>query len=503
MADYKKIAKNSLLLYMRTIITILISIYTSRVILDILGVTDYGIYNVVGGIVVVLGALNGSLAGASTRFITYSSGRYDIKKVSSTFVTLNRIHTIISVIFFIVVEPIGTWYIYTKLNIPRESITGAFWIFQFSVVTSIVSLISVPYNSLIIAYEKMDTFAYVSIIESILKLTAVYALLLFNEKNRLVIYGLLICTIQISIRIYYGIYCRKTFKLDCSSKTDKNVLREIFKFVGWKFNGDLAFIGCSQGLNLVLNLFFGPVVNAARGIAQQVQNFGTIFVQNYQMAIQPQIIKSYASDNISETETLIHMSSKIGFFFILIIAVPILIFTQEILSLWLVDVPEYSVFLVRISLIVCMIYTLRNPLIQAINATGDIKKFQIYEGTCLLLVVPMCYLGLKCFDFTLQFAMITYLLIEIFAQLIRVWIVFPICRMKYSNYIRRVILPIFKVGIFVCPVVLIPKIKLSLYEMLGCIMVIDLYILIICFFIGLNRMERHKIIYMINSKIKL
>lgn len=344
------------MLYIRMLITTGISVFTSRAVLEILGIVDFGIYNVVGGIVIVLGFVNGSLAGASTRFLTYAIGAEDKEKEKHIFSTLLIIHRSVALFLVVIVEIIGVWFLYNKMNIPADRMVAAFWVLQCSVLTSTISLISVPYNSLIIAYERMDAFAYISVFESIAKLGIVYSLLLLGNVDRLIVYAILMCIIQIAVRIIYGWFCRKNFSVTHSHMGfDKHLTKQMAVFIGWKINGDLAFVGCGQGLNIVLNMFFGPVVNAARGISVQVQNITNTFIQSYQMALQPQIIKSYASGNLSYMRRLVIICSKYGFYLMLMVAFPILNYTESILNLWLVHIPEDTIFLVQIILLVCFI----------------------------------------------------------------------------------------------------------------------------------------------------
>ena len=488
------------------LITMCISLYTSRAILSILGISDFGIYNVVGGMVSLIGFINGSLAGASTRFITYSTGKDNETDQARTLSTLIIIHRIIAIILIVVIEIVGTWFLYNKINIPEERMNAAFWVLQCSILTMSVSLISVPYNSLIIAHERMDVFAVISVCESVAKLGIVYMLLLFNNADRLIVYAVLIAIVQILVRVAYGCFCYSQFPIVRTRGVfDKKLLTDIFAFIGWKINGDLAFLGCTQGINIVLNLFFGPVVNAARGISVQVQNLANTFIQNYQMALQPQIIKAYATDELPYMRTLIVACSKYGFYLMLLIAFPVLNYTDSILELWLKQVPENTVFLVRIILLVCFISPLRQPLIQAVNATGKIKKFQIIEGSSLLLAVPVVYVELKIFHSSLEMAMISYMIIEYITQILRVLIVLPYINMSYRNYLTSVLLPIFKVILIL---ILFRSIIVNIadgYSIASTVVgvaISDIVCAIVCFLVGMDKTERYKVIMLLKSKLK-
>lgn len=487
------------------LITTGISVFTSRAILGILGIVDFGIYNVVGGIVIVLGFVNGSLAGASTRFLTYAIGAGDKEKEKRTFSTLLIIHRSVALFLAVIVEIVGVWFLYNKMNIPVDRMTAAFWVLQCSVLTSTISLISVPYNSLIIAYERMDAFAYISVFESIAKLGIVYSLLLFGDIDRLIVYAIFMCILQIIVRVIYGWFCRKNFAIaHFHTGFDKHLTKQIANFVGWKINGDLAFVGCSQGLNIVLNMFFGPVVNAARGISVQVQNITNTFIQSYQMALQPQIIKSYASGNLSYMGQLIIICSKYGFYLMLLVAFPVLNYTEPILKLWLVHIPEDTVFLVQIILLVCFITPLRQPLIQSINATGKIKRFQIVEGSILLMAVPIVYIELKYFQFSLFTIMFSYLCIELLAQIARILVVLPYVDFSYRKYVLVILCPIGKVvaGLVAVRFFIISYLSNTNWEIFCGLCLSEVSCVIICALFGMSSSERLQIMSFICNKIK-
>ena len=500
-----RIARNTIMLYIRMLITTGISVFTSRAVLEILGVVDFGIYNVVGGIVIVLGFVNGSLAGASTRFLTYAMGVGDKEKEKRTFSTLLTIHKGMALFLAIIVEVVGVWFLYNKMNIPEDRMIAAFWVLQCSVLTSTISLISVPYNSLIIAYERMDAFAYISVFESIAKLGIIYSLLLLGNIDRLIIYAILMCVLQVTVRIIYGWFCRKNFAVvHYRVGFDKYIARQMAVFIGWKINGDLAFVGCGQGLNIVLNMFFGPVVNAARGISVQVQNITNTFIQSYQMALQPQIIKSYASGDLLYMRKLVVLCSKYGFYLMLMVAFPILNYTETILDIWLVHIPNDTVYLVQIILLVCFITPLRQPLIQSINATGKIKLFQIIEGTILLMVVPIAYIELKYFQVSLSTVMATYLCIEYLAQIARIWIVLPHIKFPYWEYTKVILYPIWKVLIILTAIhyFIVGFFSNGNWKIFCGLCLSELLCIVICFTFGMSADERKRILLIITNKIK-
>lgn len=438
----KRIAKNTLLLYFRMLLIIIITLYTSRVILNTLGVDDYGIYNVVGGVITMLGFLNGSLGGASSRFITFALGKGDKNKLQDVFSTVLCVHFLLAGIIVLLAETVGLWFICNKLVIPAERMTAALWVYHCAILSMVVTIISVPYNALIIAYERMDAFAYISILEVTLKLLIVWVLV-YISADKLIVYALLYLAIQLIIRMSYSRYCSIHFR-EIKSKLQWNIslMKEISTYAGWTVNGNLAVMGYTQGINILLNLFFGPAVNAARGVAVQVQTAIMSFVQNFQMAVRPQIIKSFATNDMSYMHKLIIASSKYGFFLLLLLAFPIMFGIDAILEIWLGIVPEHTANFVRIMLFVGMIEPLSVSLLSAIHATGDIKKFQIYEGSALLSIVPIAYVLLKVYHITPEAVMWVYFGVALITQGIRIWIVLPKISMKYSVYIHRVILPL-------------------------------------------------------------
>ena len=297
-----------------------VTFYTSRIVLNVLGIEDYGIYNVVGGVVAMLGFLNGSLGGASSRFITFVLGKGDKKELQDIFSTVLCVHFLLAGIIVLVGETVGLWFVCHKLVIPAERMSIALWVYHCSILTTAVSIISVPYNSLIIAYEKMEAFAWISIVEAVLKLVIAW-LLLYIPCDKLMIYAVLYFVVQVIIRLAYGRYCSTHFT-DVKSrlKWNASLVKQIASYAGWTVNGNLAVMGYTQGINILLNLFFGPMVNAARGVAVQVQAAVMTFVQNFQMAVQPQIVKSYATDNLTYMHKLIVISSKYGTFLLLLLA---------------------------------------------------------------------------------------------------------------------------------------------------------------------------------------
>ena len=313
-SENRRIAKNTILLYFRMILLLCVSLYTSRVILDALGFVDYGIYNVVGGVVAMFSFVNMALANSTSRFITYALGKDDVNYSRKVFNASFKVHLLIAIVVFIIAETVGLWFLHNKLVIPDNRLQTAVWVYHLSVISSLISILYAPFNAVIIAHEKMGAFAFMSILEGLLKLS--FALYIsVTDFDRLLLYAiLLLCASVINVFVYL-IYCIRNFtEVIFTRRGDTSIIKEISSFAGWSMIGNLAYIGYTQGLNILLNLFFGPQVNAARGISNQLQGAVMGFVTNFQMAINPQITKSFAKQDFSRLHTLVFSSSKFSFF---------------------------------------------------------------------------------------------------------------------------------------------------------------------------------------------
>lgn len=361
----KRIAKNTLLLYVRMLFMMAVTLYTSRVVLNTLGVEDFGIYNVVGGVVAMFSVISGSLSAAISRFITYELGKGDKEKLIRIFSSSVTIQLVLGLIILILAEAIGIWFLNAKMTIPTDRMYAANWVFQLSILTFIINLISVPYNAAIIAHEKMSAFAYISILEVVAKLVIVY-MLLWSPFDKLIFYAILMASVALIIRFVYGYYCKRHFE-ECTYHFifDKELLKKMFGFAGWNFIGATSAVLRDQGGNIVINLFCGPAVNAARGIAYQVNNAISGFVSNFMMALNPQITKSYAAGDKEYMMTLIHQGARLSFYILLILSLPVIINAHYILTLWLKIVPEHTTQFVQLVLIFAMSESISNPLITA------------------------------------------------------------------------------------------------------------------------------------------
>lgn len=391
----KRIAKNTLLLYVRMLFMMAVSLYTSRVVLNALGVEDFGIYNVVGGVVAMFTILSGSLSAAISRFITYELGKGNQENLNKIFSSAVTIQLGLASIIILLAEIIGIWFLNVKMNIPEMRMEAANWVFQFSILTFAINLISVPYNASIIAHEKMSAFAYISILEAIGKLAIAY-LIVVSPMDKLIFYAILMCIVALIVRFTYGNYCKRHF-IECTYHFiwDKQLLKQMFGFAGWNFIGAASAVLRDQGGNVVINLFCGPTVNAARGIAFQVNTAVNQFVTNFMTALNPQITKSYATENKEYMMTLIFQGARLSFYMLLLLSLPILVNTHYILELWLKIVPEHAVLFVQLVLIFAMSESISQPLITAMLATGKIRNYQIIVGGLQMMNLPISYLLLR------------------------------------------------------------------------------------------------------------
>ena len=490
-ANNKRIAKNTLFLYFRMLFMMLISLYTSRVVLNTLGVEDYGIYNVVGGVVATFSIISGSLSAAISRFITFDLGKGDEKHLKRTFVTSVNVQFSIAILVLILGETIGVWFLNSKMNIPVERMDAANWVLHCSLVAFAINLISVPYNSCIIAHEHMKAFAYVSIIEAIGKLVIVY-LLCISPIDKLIFYAILMCMIALIIRAIYGIYCKRHFK-ECTYQfmLDKDLLRKMFGFAGWNFIGASSTVLRDQGGNIVINLFCGPTVNAARGIAFQVNTAVQGFVSNFMTAVNPQITKSYASGEKEYMMTLIFQGARLSFYMLLFISLPVLINTNYILTLWLKTVPEHTVFFVQLSLLFGMSESISNPLITAMLATGRIRNYQLVVGGLQMMNLPASYILLRVGMFP-EVVMIIAIIISQICLAARLFMLRKMIDLPVLRYMKKVYVNVLVVTLVSCifPFFLAYKLEDSFLNFLFLCFVSVICTSISIYYIGCNRNER-------------
>ncbi|WP_455668843.1 lipopolysaccharide biosynthesis protein [Phocaeicola sp.] len=416
-----------------------ISLYTSRIILATLGVTDYGIYNVVGGIVTMLSFLTGAMSSATQRFLLVKLGVNDKEGLKTTFHSALYIHFIIAIIVLFIAETVGLWFLNTQMNIPDNRMLASNWIYQCTVFSFAISMFFVPYNASIVSHENMGAFAYISIFDAIAKLCIVFLIAVINFDH-LIVYALLLLFVGLISNLLYVIYAKIHFE-ECTLRfsKDKEYFKSIMNLAGWNLIGNLAFIAKSQGVNILINIFCGPTINAARGLGFQVNQAVTSFVQNFQTALNPQITKSYAKKDKMYLNTLIFNGSSYSFYLMLILSLPILMNTHFILSLWLVSVPDYSVEFVQLAIILSLCDVLYGPLLTAHLATGNIKNLQIMVGLVNLLNLPISYLFLE-LGFNVLSTMWVAIIISIITLILRIYCYKQVEDFSAVEYLKKVLL---------------------------------------------------------------
>lgn len=488
----KTIAKNTLYLYVRMFLVLLVSLYTSRVILIKLGVTDYGVYNVVGGIVTMLSLFSNNLSTAVSRFLTYELGKVKEGDTERIFRCSNTIFVIFAIITFVLAETVGLWFVRYKLNIPPTREYAAFWVYQCSIVTFIISLLSSSYNALIIAHEKMQIFAYISIYEAIMKLLTVYLLGLI-PFDKLIVYAVLLLMIQISVRIVYSIYCKKSF-LECNHRLlwDSVISRKILGFTSWTLTSGVAVIGYNQGLNILLNLYFGPIVNASRAIASQVQGAVSLLFNNFQVAIRPQVVKLYANSELEQMHNLLLRGAKLSVYLSLLLAIPIFEYSEQILILWLKEVPNYASPFVKLVVIASCFTAMSQHTFMAIHATGNIKNFQLVESLCLISILPVAYLLIKVFHLTPVWILGVYVAVECLTTFVRVHLSYEKIQLSPRFFYSKVLYPVAKVLILSLLCVKLINFLItssSIMAILISIMLSVIFVFISIVFCGLDSVE--------------
>ena len=501
--DNKRIAKNTLLLYLRTIVIMLINLYMSRVVLKTLGVEDYGVYNAVGGVVAMFSIVSGALSGSISRYITFELGRGNKDKLHLVFCTSLNIMVGLSFIVVLIAEPICVWFLNTQMVIPEERLYAANWVFQCSLLMFCVNLISVPYNAAIIAHERMSAFAYISILEAVLRL-AVVLLLAFLPFDNLIVYALLLAVVALIVLFIYFIYCNRHF-YEChySFVHERRITKEMTKFAGWSFLTNTAFIFNTHGVNLLTNLYFGVTMNASRGIATQVDNAVMQFVTNFTMALNPQITKSYAQNNFEDTFRLVCQGAKFSFYLMLLFAIPLIAEADYLLVLWLGDsVPPQSALFVKLGIIAAIVDRFGSVITTACFATGSIKNYTIWVSItgCLAFLLSWLfyYIGLPVESSYYAF-ILTYLVVNV----VRLWMMKTLLGFSPMMFIREVLfrsLPTLVVASIV-PILIISKMESSGARLIITVICSTIFTAVCVYLIGMTKTERKAIVRLIRNKI--
>ena len=456
----KRIAKNTLVLYVRMLFTMGISLFTSRVILQTLGVEDYGISSVVGGVISMFTFINAAMVSSTQRYLNFELVRGDANQLRSVFSTSLQIHALIALAIIVLSETVGLWFLNEKLVIPEARMTAAMWVYQCSILSCAVSIMSTPYNAVIVAHEKMSAFAYISILDVSLKLLVVY-LLVVLPFDKLIILAILNLLVQLFIRYIYTLYCHRHFPESYFQFWfNKTLFKEMFGFAGWSFWGNLAAILYTQGLNMMLNIFFGPIVNAARGIAVQVQSAVQQFVGGFQTALNPQITKNYASNNLPQMHSLMFRSARFSFLLLFFLSLPVLMETNFILTLWLKTVPDDAVVFTQIMICISLIYTTANPCIIANQATGKVKIYQMVVGGILLLILPISYVVLK-LGAPAYSVFIVHFCIESLAQFSRMYMLRKLIHLPLWQYMKNIYIPIVSTVVIAIILPLVVRIQVA------------------------------------------
>lgn len=472
--------------------TMSVALFTSRVVLDVLGIEDYGVYSVVGSIITMFTFINGGMVSATQRFLNFELGKGNISKLKTIFSTALQIHALIALIIVLLGETVGLWFLYEKLVIPADRMDAAFWVYQCSIIACVVNIMSVPYNADIIAHERMSAFAYISVLEVILKLAIVYMLYL-TTWDKLVIYAILILLVQVVIRFVYANYCNRHFEEShYNYKIDKPLFKEMFSFAGWSFWGNLSAMTYTQGVNMMLNIFFGPIVNASRGIAVQVQTAVQQFVSNFQIAINPQITKSYATGELNQMHNLIFRSARFSFLLLYFLTLPIFVNTEYILTLWLKVFPQETVIFTRLMLCISLIYTIANPCVIANQATGRVKVYQAVVGGILLLILPISYVALK-LGAPAYSVFIVHFCVESIAQFARMYMLRNLINLPLYSYLRYIYIPIILVVVIssIPPIYIDNLLDDGLTSFIVVSAVSCVSVALASFFLGLTKNERY------------
>ena len=439
----KRIAKNTMMLYIRMLFSMLVSLYTSRVVLQTLGVEDYGIYNVVGGVVAMLGFLNDSMSGATSRFITYELGRGDNARLNQVFSTSLIIHVSIALFVFVLAETVGLWFFENKLVIPENRMVSARLIYHFSVISMMIGITQVPYNAVIISHEKMNVYAYTTIIDTVAKLILLLALV-FSPFDKLITFAIGTFIVTLLSNSIYVFYNQKNINgTHLYFYWEYKLFRKLMSYAGWSFFGSISGVLCNQGLSIIMNLFFGVATNAAKAISDKIMSVVQSFVMNFYMAVSPQITKTYANNDLDSTVNLAFKSTRLGYYLMLIISVPVILLLDKILALWLAETYTQDMLIfTRLSLVFALINVFESPITFMVRATGNIKKYQISVGIFTLLVLPTTYLLYK-IGCPAYVAFWSEIIFYAMVQLIRVKIASEFYPITIKYYIKEVLaLPI-------------------------------------------------------------
>ena len=499
----KRIAKNTMYLYVRMLIVMAVSLFTVRIVLNALGAEDYGIYNVVGGVVTMFGFLTSTMNSASARFFSFYLGRQDYKRLSDYFSMSFWCFAALAVTIFVIAETLGLWFVKTQLVIPVGRADAAMWVYQCAIIAFMFSIITIPYNSIIIAREKMNVYAIGGLLEVFLKLAVAY-ILYITPLDKLKVNSVLVCLMMCSIDMVYIIYSLKYFPESWARRFwDKSIFKEVFNYSGWSLFGAISGVVRSQGINILLNIFFNPVVNAARAIAYQVNSAINQFVLNFHKAVQPQIIKYYAAGEKEEFYKLLFRSSRLYFYLIFLLSLPVLLETPFILTLWLKNIPENTILFTRLVIIIAIIDSMSYPLQTSISATGHIKSFQIVTGGLLILNLPIAWFFLK-MGYPPESTMYVAMGISIVAQITRIYFSHHQNGMPVQDYLKNTLTPIAIVTVLTLPIPVYMEsiISVGWFRFLTVTIMSFIITTFVVYSVGITRGERQMIMNLIKKRLQ-
>lgn len=490
----KRIAKNTLMLYVRMLFSMLVSLYTSRVVLNTLGVEDFGIYNVVGGFVGMFSLLTGSISAAISRFLTFELGTGNKQRLSQIFSSSVIVQSVMAIVIVLLLETVGVWFLNSKMIIPSDRLFAANCLLHVSTLSFAIGLISVPYNASIVSHERMDVFAYIGIGEVLVRLFIVCSLAYLPvDFDKLICFAVMTLLLSLLLQFVYWSFCRYHFE-ECRFKLrlERVLLKQMLGFSGWNFIGASSAVLRDQGGNVILNLFFGPAVNAARGIASSVNNAICGFSGNFMAALNPQITKSYAAGEVDYNFKLIYMAARFSFYLMFILALPVLSNTSYIIHLWLGQIPEHVVLFVQLIVVFSLCETLSNPLITVMLATGNIRNYQIVVGGLQMLNLPISYIVLRMGAIP-ESVMLVAIALSLACFATRLFMLHGMIGLSIQKYIKKVLLNICSVAFFsIVPVFILSVLYDNSFEFfvlnsLLCVLIASLS----AFYIGCNIRERH------------
>ncbi len=497
----KTILKNTIFLYIRMFVTMLVSLFTVRVVLRTLGVVDYGVYNVIGGVVTSIAFISDVLANSAQRFFAVEIGRADSERLHKSFNVLLGVYCLAGIIALVLAETLGLWFLNTKMDIPIDRMGAANWVYQFAILSFLVSLISNPFQSIIIANERMNIYAYMSILDVVLKLAIVYLLLCFSF-DKLKLYAILMFLVTVINRCIYVIISKKMFKeTKIELVWDFQGFKTVLNYSTWILVGSFSYVVNTQGVNILFNVFFGPIANAAYAISNQVKSAVNSFAGSFFTAARPPIIKSYVQKDFEQTDKLFYFSSKIIFILLFVLIVPLFIGIEPLLMLWLGEVSDYMPSFVRLMLIYAIIVSMSEPITAIVQAAGEVKRYHGIVDVFTLITLPISYIIFK-MGGAAYWGFIVPIIVFIIAHIIRLFVLQSFYQFSIRRYTSKLILPIF-VSVVLIIIFMIGVSRIICNNLIVQLIVSVLAAMIVSWFVILNKEERSSLISLVSTRIGL